>query len=65
MAAAILELAGSPQRARTSMGAAGRARVERAFTIDRMVEDYAREYERLIGRVDTASAASAPTTVQS
>jgi glycosyltransferase involved in cell wall biosynthesis len=64
MAAAILALAESPARAR-DMGAAGRTRVERAFNIDRMVEDYAREYDRLIGRADTASAATAPTTVQS
>ena len=64
MAAAILELAQAPARAR-QMGIAGRARVERAFNIDRMVEDYAREYDRLIGNADTASAASAPTTVQS
>jgi L-malate glycosyltransferase len=33
-----------------AMGAAGRARVESCFTIDRMVGDYAREYARLEGR---------------
>jgi hypothetical protein len=32
------------------MGHAGRARVEHAFSIDRMVEDYAREYVRLGAR---------------
>jgi glycosyltransferase involved in cell wall biosynthesis len=47
MAAAILELTAAPARGRV-MGAAGRARVERAFTIDRMVDDYAREYDKLI-----------------
>lgn len=33
---------------RDAMGAAGRARVETLFTIDRMVADYAREYRRLV-----------------
>lgn len=49
LAAALIELATSPAKRRT-FGLAGRARVESSFTIDRMVEDYAREYDRLLGR---------------
>ncbi len=49
LAEAIGSLQAAPQRGRT-MGAAGRARVEARFTIDRMVADYAREYTRLEGR---------------
>jgi glycosyltransferase involved in cell wall biosynthesis len=40
---ALLDLAGAPKRAR-ELGRAGRARVEKAFSIDRMVADYARVY---------------------
>lgn len=46
MASALLALAASPER-RHALGDAGRARVEAAFTIERMVSDYAREYTRL------------------
>jgi glycosyltransferase involved in cell wall biosynthesis len=47
MGDALAALAVSSPR-RHALGQAGRARVESAFTIDRMVEDYAREYERLL-----------------
>ena len=46
VAEAIVQLGHDPER-REVMGHAGRERVERAFSIDRMVEDYAREYVRL------------------
>lgn len=46
---AIVQLAQDPAR-RRAMGQAGRLRVEQAFSIDRMVEDYAREYQRLGAR---------------
>jgi glycosyltransferase involved in cell wall biosynthesis len=45
IADALLQLACSPNRRRT-LGSAGRTRVETVFTIDRMVADYAREYDR-------------------
>ncbi len=45
MAAALASLA-DPER-RRRLGEAGRRRVESAFSIDRMVQDYAREYTRL------------------
>ena len=47
MAAALTGLATSPAE-RLALGRAGRGRVESAFTIDRMVDDYAREYQRLL-----------------
>jgi hypothetical protein len=34
---------------RAAMAAAGRRRLESAFTIDRMVGDYMRSYRRLLG----------------
>lgn len=46
LAMAIDELARDPGRCAV-FGAAGRTRVTALFTIDRMVEDYAREYTRL------------------
>lgn len=46
VARAIVALAGDPVR-RRELGLAGRRRVEDCFSIDRMVEAYAREYERL------------------
>jgi glycosyltransferase involved in cell wall biosynthesis len=46
MAGALVELAGAPER-RRALGAAGRARVAACFSLDRMVADYAREYQRL------------------
>ncbi len=46
LADAILGLARDPA-ARARLGQAGRARVSTAFTIERMVDDYAREYARL------------------
>lgn len=49
LAGAIEALAVDRQRGR-ALGEAGRARVEKLFTIDRMVADYAREYRRLDGR---------------
>jgi D-inositol-3-phosphate glycosyltransferase len=58
LADAISDLSASPAK-RRAFGLAGRARVEASFTIDRMVEDYAREYDRLLGRKITA-AGSAP-----
>jgi len=48
IADAVLALA-HDERRRTSLAAAGRLRLETSFTIDRMVEDYARAYRRLIG----------------
>jgi glycosyltransferase involved in cell wall biosynthesis len=58
LADAISDLAALPAK-RRALGMAGRARVEASFSIDRMVEDYAGEYERLLGREVTA-ATSAP-----
>ena len=46
MADALVELAGDPER-RRALAAAGRARVAACFSLDRMVADYAREYQRL------------------
>ena len=40
---------------RESMGAAGRARIERDFTIDRMVAEYVRAYEEAAARVGSRS----------
>jgi len=48
LAEAILCLAQDSRR-RTALAARGRRRLEISFTIDRMVEDYARAYRRLIG----------------
>jgi glycosyltransferase involved in cell wall biosynthesis len=47
LAAALVELAGRAER-RRALGEAGRARVESAFAIERMIDDYGREYERLL-----------------
>lgn len=44
LSTAILEMLSNPERA-TKFGEAGRERVERCFTVDRMVEAYARLYE--------------------
>lgn len=49
IAGAIERLAHAREK-REVFGAAGRARVEALFTIDRMVADYAREYRRLVRR---------------
>jgi glycosyltransferase involved in cell wall biosynthesis len=48
LAEAIASLA-LDQRQRTAMAVAGRRRLERSFTIDRMVDDYARLYRGLAG----------------
>jgi glycosyltransferase involved in cell wall biosynthesis len=48
LASAILSLASDSHR-RRGLAAAARLRLETSFTIDRMVEDYARTYRRLIG----------------
>jgi len=48
LADAMLALAADFRR-RAALAAAGRRRLEASFTIDRMVEDYARSYRRLIG----------------
>jgi glycosyltransferase involved in cell wall biosynthesis len=48
MADAISSLLAAPERART-FGQAGRLEVERRFSIEAMVENYAREYERVSG----------------
>jgi glycosyltransferase involved in cell wall biosynthesis len=45
MSTAVEQLLGSPSR-RVSMGAAGRSRVERLFSVERMVAHYADIYER-------------------
>ena len=47
LASAIVSLA-LDQRQRAAMAAAGRRRLESAFTIDRMVDDYARLYRGLV-----------------
>ena len=46
MAAAIISLADAGRG--RALGTAGRLRVQRQFTIDRMVDDYAREYDRIL-----------------
>jgi glycosyltransferase involved in cell wall biosynthesis len=48
MAAAILSLAADSRR-RRALAAAARLQLETSFTIDRMVDDYARTYRRLLG----------------
>lgn len=48
LAAAMLELAGSPALRRT-MGEAARARIEREFSLDAMASSYDRLYRRLLG----------------
>jgi L-malate glycosyltransferase len=48
MAAAIISLA-EDRRRRNSLAAAARRRLETSFTIDRMVDDYARSYRGLAG----------------
>ena len=48
LAAAAGALLGAPERAR-AMGAAGRERVEREFTLERMVEGYVGLFEGLLG----------------
>jgi glycosyltransferase involved in cell wall biosynthesis len=48
MADALLSLAAQPER-RLAMGHEARQTVERHFTIDRMVDEYARSYTRLAG----------------
>ena len=48
MAAAIVALAHDPRR-RASLAAAARRRLEASFTIDRMVDDYARSYRAVAG----------------
>ena len=51
LAQALTGLVHSPER-RSQLGRAGRARVVASFAIERMVEDYAREYDQLLGRGD-------------
>jgi glycosyltransferase involved in cell wall biosynthesis len=48
MATAIVSLAKDPRR-RSALAAAARRRLEASFTIDRMVDDYARSYRSLAG----------------
>jgi glycosyltransferase involved in cell wall biosynthesis len=48
MTAALVELAGSPEK-RAAMGLAGRARVEARFTLKRMVAEYREAYFRAAG----------------
>jgi L-malate glycosyltransferase len=48
MAAAVVSLAEDPRR-RSALAAAARRRLESSFTIDRMVDDYARSYRGLAG----------------
>lgn len=48
LAEAIASLLADPERAR-AMGKAGRERVQREFTVDRMVEQHLELYERVIG----------------
>jgi glycosyltransferase involved in cell wall biosynthesis len=49
LAAALGALARDPGR-RAALGRAGRARVVARFSLERMVEEYARLFERLIAR---------------
>jgi L-malate glycosyltransferase len=48
LASALLELLADPDR-RAAMGTAARRRLETAFTIDRMVDEYVNTYRRLLG----------------
>jgi glycosyltransferase involved in cell wall biosynthesis len=52
----VIALAEDPMR-RAAIGAEGRRRVETAFTLDRMVGEYARIYRELGGVSCAASAA--------
>jgi len=54
LAEALLELAGSPGM-RSSYGDAGRRRVEKAFTLDAMVDGVAEAYERVLGATGSGS----------
>jgi len=56
LARAVIALAADPSR-RAAIGAEGRRRVETAFTLDRMVAEYARIYRQLGGASCAASAA--------
>jgi glycosyltransferase involved in cell wall biosynthesis len=56
LARAVMALAEDPAR-RAAIGAEGRRRVETAFTLDRMVGEYARLYRQLGGASCAASAA--------
>ena len=47
LASAMLALGADPSR-RAALAAAGRRRVETAFTIERMVDEYAQAYRRLL-----------------
>jgi glycosyltransferase involved in cell wall biosynthesis len=49
LVSALIDLMRDRER-RRQMGVAGRQRVERHFDIQRMVNDYRREYERATGR---------------
>jgi glycosyltransferase involved in cell wall biosynthesis len=49
LASALASLA-LDQQQRVAMAAAGRRRLESSFTIDRMVDDYARLYRGLVNR---------------
>lgn len=49
LAAAILELLADPERAR-SFGQAGRERVTRLFTVEKMIDAYSRFYEETLAR---------------
>jgi glycosyltransferase involved in cell wall biosynthesis len=51
LAQEIARLAGDPD-ARKAFGDAGRARLERSFTIERMIDEYRREYARVGQRPD-------------
>jgi glycosyltransferase involved in cell wall biosynthesis len=55
MASALLDYANDPAKARRH-GAAGRSRVEAAFSIDRMVRDYDSLYQTLLGRAGVPAA---------
>jgi glycosyltransferase involved in cell wall biosynthesis len=48
MATAIVSLAHDPRR-RAALAAAARRRLDASFTIDRMVDDYARSYRAVAG----------------
>lgn len=56
LARAVIALAGNPAQ-RAAIGAEGRRRVETAFTLDRMVAEYARIYRQLGDASCAASAA--------
>lgn len=59
LAASLVELANNPQK-RETMGTAGRWRVKRHFSLDRMVEQYAAAYLGMRATANSAEPVTAP-----